>query len=155
MKRYRITIGDKTFEVEILAVRGDQARVLVDGRPLEVKFAPAAGVAPPPRPAAGAVKPAPAPAAPPRPSAPQAPAPVAAMLAGEVGAVIAPMPGSILEVLVKAGDRVKAGDTVVKLEAMKMENDVKATRDGVVREVRVAKGSNVSVGEVLLVVAES
>jgi glutaconyl-CoA decarboxylase len=71
-----------------------------------------------------------------------------------MGAVTAPMPGSILEVLVQAGDRVKAGDTVVKLEAMKMENDVKAARDGVVREVRVAKGSNVSVGEVLLVISE-
>lgn len=65
------------------------------------------------------------------------------------------MPGAILEVLVQVGDSVEPGDTVVKLEAMKMENDVKATVGGVVREVRVGKGSNVSVGEVLLMVSES
>jgi len=65
------------------------------------------------------------------------------------------MPGSILEVLVQVGDRVKPGDTVVKLEAMKMENDVKTLVGGVVRDVRVAKGSNVSVGEVLLVVSQA
>ena len=63
------------------------------------------------------------------------------------------MPGSILEVLVKAGDKVQAGDTVVKLEAMKMENDLQAPGTGVVQEVRVAKGDNVSVGEVLVLVS--
>jgi pyruvate carboxylase subunit B len=64
------------------------------------------------------------------------------------------MPGSILEVLVKVGDRVQAGDTVVKLEAMKMENDLRVPVSGMVKEVRVGKGSNVGVGEVLLVVSE-
>jgi biotin carboxyl carrier protein len=154
MSRYRITIQEKSFEVEILAVRGDQARVLVNGRPYEVKFAPGgsparpAPVAPtPPRPAAPAPlfrKEPPAP----RPLQPTGPG-------GEAGAVVAPMPGSILEVLVQVGDRVKPGDTVVKLEAMKMENDVKTLVGGVVRDVRVAKGSNVSVGEILLVVSQA
>jgi biotin carboxyl carrier protein len=63
------------------------------------------------------------------------------------------MPGSILDVLVKVGDRVQAGDTVVKLEAMKMENDLQTPIAGVVKEVRVSKGVNVSVGEVLVVVS--
>jgi pyruvate carboxylase subunit B len=62
------------------------------------------------------------------------------------------MPGSILDVLVKVGDQVKAGDTVVKLEAMKMENDLQSPVTGVVQEVRVSKGDNVSVGEVLVTV---
>ena len=65
----------------------------------------------------------------------------------------APMPGSILDVLVNVGDQVLAGDTVVKLEAMKMENDLQTAIAGVVKEVRVQKGDNVSVGEVLVVVA--
>jgi biotin carboxyl carrier protein len=63
------------------------------------------------------------------------------------------MPGSILDVLVKVGDQVQAGDTVVKLEAMKMENDLQTPIAGVVKEVRVSKGDNVSVGEVLIIVS--
>jgi biotin carboxyl carrier protein len=145
MRRYRLTIGDKTFEVEVVAVKGDQARVLVNGRPYEVKIAPAAS----PRPAA-----APAPAAGPPPPPPlPTPAPEVEAPAG-LGTVTAPMPGSILEVLVKVGDRVQAGDTVVKLEAMKMENDLRVPVSGMVTEMRVGKGSNVGVGDILLVVSE-
>jgi biotin carboxyl carrier protein len=144
MRRYRLTIGDKTFEVEVVAVKGDQARVLVNGRPYEVKIAPAS-----PRPAA-----APAPAAgPPAPPPLPTPAPEVEAPAG-LGTVTAPMPGSILEVLVKVGDRVQAGDTVVKLEAMKMENDLRVPVSGLVTEMRVGKGSNVGVGDILLVVSE-
>jgi biotin carboxyl carrier protein len=51
------------------------------------------------------------------------------------------------------GDQVQLGDTVVKLEAMKMENDLQAPIAGVVKEVRVSKGDNVSVGEVLVVIS--
>jgi biotin carboxyl carrier protein len=152
MRRYQITIAEKSFEVEILTVRGDQARVLVNGRPYEAKFT-AAGPALPARPTPAPGPAAPAPAPPPRKEVPVSkPAPPTAA-GGELGAVVAPMPGSILEVLVQVGDPVKPGDTVAKLEAMKMENDVKTQVGGVVRDVRVSKGSNVSVGEVLLVVA--
>jgi biotin carboxyl carrier protein len=56
-------------------------------------------------------------------------------------------------VLVKVGDQVQVGDTVVKLEAMKMENDLVAPIAGIVTEVRVSKGSNVAVGEVLVVLS--
>ncbi|MBW1917246.1 MAG: hypothetical protein JRI57_04380 [Deltaproteobacteria bacterium] len=72
-----------------------------------------------------------------------------------LGTVVAPMPGLILDVLVQVGDQVKSGDTVVKLEAMKMENDLKTSVSGTVTEVRVNKGASVSVGEVLVVVAEA
>lgn len=153
MGRYRLTIGEKTFEVEVLGVQGERARVLVNGRPYEVHYqdltpgAPAAASPPPPRPAAVARP------VPPAASPPAAPPPEMPGADKEPGAVTAPMPGSILEVLVKAGDRVKAGETVVKLEAMKMENDLQAPVDGVVQEVRVSKGDNVSVGEVLVVVS--
>jgi biotin carboxyl carrier protein len=143
MGRYRLTIGEKTFEVEVLGVQGEQARVLVNGRPYEVKYqplTPGTGVAP-------------VPPSPPRPAAPASPAPEKPAAAGAPGAVTAPMPGSILDVLVQVGDRVSAGDTVVKLEAMKMENDLQAPLTGVVQEVRVSKGDNVSVGEVLVVIS--
>lgn len=151
MRRYQITIADKVFEVEIVAVRGDQARLLVNGRPYEVKFSPSAGPG-----TAAATRPTTPAAAPPPPKAAPAPRPLEpAVPGGAPGAVAAPMPGAILEVLVKTGDTVRPGDTVVKLEAMKMENDVKAAVAGVVSEVRVSKGSNVGKGEVLLVISQS
>ncbi|RJR33628.1 MAG: acetyl-CoA carboxylase biotin carboxyl carrier protein subunit [Deltaproteobacteria bacterium] len=155
MGRYRLTIGDKTFDVEILGIQGEQARVSVNGRTYEVKYQPLTPGAAAPAP------PVPPRAAPPRPTAPARPVaappppekPAAAPAAGEPGAVTAPMPGSILEVLVQAGDRVEIGQTVVKLEAMKMENDLQSAIAGVVKEVRVSKGDNVSVGEVLVVIS--
>lgn len=156
MRRYRITIGDKVYEVEIVALRGDQARVLVNGRPYEVKYSPAGGApvtSPPPSPAPKPMAaPAPAPPPPP-PAAPPTPTPEKAEPTGDLATVVAPMPGAILEVLVKVGDRTQVGDTVVKLEAMKMENDLVAPIGGVVTEVRVSKGSNVAVGEVLVVLS--
>ncbi len=64
--------------------------------------------------------------------------------------VTAPMPGKVLKVLVKAGDRVAAGDVLVVLEAMKMETTLVAEADAVVRRVRVAEGATVDHGAVLV-----
>jgi len=154
MRRYRITIGDKVFAVEIVALRGDQARVVVNGRPYEVKFSPAGGAPVTSPPLSPAPKPLAAHAPPPPPlAAPPTPILEKAEPTGDLGSVAAPMPGAILEVLVKVGDQVQVGDTVVKLEAMKMENDLVAPIAGVVTEVRVSKGSNVAVGEVLVVLS--
>ena len=94
----------------------------------------AAGAAPAPVAAAPVAA---APAAAPK----AAPAPAAAAPAG-AEAVKAPMPGTILDV--------KAGDTLVILEAMKMENEIKAPRDGVVASINTTKGSSVNSGDVLL-----
>lgn len=66
--------------------------------------------------------------------------------------VLAPMPGKIVRVLVKAGDEVKARQGLVVVEAMKMENELRAARDGRVRELSVSEGQSVDAGAVLLVV---
>lgn len=66
--------------------------------------------------------------------------------------VTAPMPGKIVRVLVKAGDQVTARQGLVVVEAMKMENELRAARDGRVREVTVAEGQSVEAGSVLVVV---
>ena len=100
--------------------------------------------------AAPAAAPAPAPAA----AAPAAPAPApapAAAPAGSTGAVTvnAPMPGNILDVRVKPGDSVKAGDTLLILEAMKMENEISAPQDGTIASVNVSKGDTVNSGDLL------
>ena len=104
-------------------------------------------------PAAAAVAVA-APAAPAAPTAPAAPA-AAAMSAAPAGAagagtVKAPMPGNILDVKVAAGASVKAGDVLVILEAMKMENEIVAPQDGTVASINVNKGDTVNSGDVLV-----
>ena len=101
--------------------------------------------------AAGAAPVAAAPAAPKAPAAPAA-APKAAAPAGAAGAVSvkAPMPGNILDVKVAAGASVKAGDVLVILEAMKMENESVAPQDGTVASVNVHKGDTVNSGDVLV-----
>jgi biotin carboxyl carrier protein len=66
--------------------------------------------------------------------------------------VLAPMPGKVVRVLVKPGDEVKARQGLVVVEAMKMENELRAARDGRVRDVSVVEGQSVDAGAVLLVV---
>ena len=80
-----------------------------------------------------------------------------ALRTGQPGAsgpqrVTSPMPGKIVRLLVKTGDQVKAKQGLVVVEAMKMENELRAARDGRVREVSVAEGQSVDAGAVLLVV---
>lgn len=93
---------------------------------------------------------APAPAAAPDPAPAAAPAAPAAP-AGAAGAVAvnAPMPGNILDVKVKPGDSVKAGDTLLILEAMKMENEISAPQDGTIATIDVRKGDVVDSGALL------
>ena len=67
-------------------------------------------------------------------------------------AVTAPMPGKVVKCLVTDGDRVKSGQGVVIVEAMKMENELRSAVDGAVKEVRVKEGDNVDAGECLVVI---
>lgn len=69
---------------------------------------------------------------------------------GDSEAVRAPMPGTILDVFVKPGAKVKTGDIILVLEAMKMENDILASSEGVIKQVLVEKNSAVSTGDVLV-----
>ena len=66
--------------------------------------------------------------------------------------VVAPLPGRIISLKVKAGDVVKAGDEVVVLEAMKMENSITSDYDGTVQQVLVAEGDNVATDAVLMII---
>jgi biotin carboxyl carrier protein len=66
--------------------------------------------------------------------------------------LVAPMPGKVVRVLVKAGDAVAARQAVVVVEAMKMENELRATREGTVAEIHVAEGISVDAGTLLVVI---
>lgn len=80
------------------------------------------------------------------------PSAAAAPKAGRKGGVAAQIAGRVLSVRVKPGDAVKQGDVLLILEAMKMENEIKAPADGAVKEVLVAEGARVAEGETLVVV---
>ena len=82
--------------------------------------------------------------------APQAPAAAAGNISGEP--VKAPMPGAILDIKTNVGAKVKKGQLLFILEAMKMENEIFASLDGVVSQIMVSKGSNVSTNDILMVI---
>ncbi len=69
------------------------------------------------------------------------------------GAVPAPMTGKVIAIKVKKGDQVKAGQVLCVIEAMKMENEITASKAGVIQEANVSEGSSVSEGEILFVIA--
>jgi pyruvate carboxylase subunit B len=85
-------------------------------------------------------------------TAPAASGPTAAQRAGGDGAIQAPMQGMVVKIKVKPGDRVRLGDVVVVLEAMKMQNDIVATVGGTVREVFAKEGAIVAPNEVLMTI---
>lgn len=98
---------------------------------------------------APALAPKPAPAAPAAP----APAPAAPKPAAGANAVTAPLPGTVTKILVKVGDAVKTGDTVLMMEAMKMENSITAEGSGTVKAVLVEAGAQVQSGQALIELA--
>lgn len=138
LKKYRIVVNGEVYEVEV-----EEVGVYSAARPAAPLAAPATVVAPPRVAAAAPVAP---------PVAKPAPQKSAAPKVTGAGVVASPMPGTILGVKVKVGDVVKYGQPVVILEAMKMENEVVATTDGTIREVRVNKGTAVNSGDVLVVI---
>ena len=77
-------------------------------------------------------------------------APSASASTGGGATITAPLPGLILNSLVKAGDSVKKGQNLMVMEAMKMENEIEAPSDGVIKEVHVKNGDNVAEGDILI-----
>ena len=137
MKEYKFKINGNDYNIAIISTTGNVADVTVNGVEYKVEIEnemPAVQAVP--QAAAPAAKPAPTPVA-------AAPAPVVAKPAGEGRPVTSPLPGVIIEVSVKEGDTVAAGQKVAVLEAMKMENEIQSDRAGVVTKINVAKGASV------------
>lgn len=144
MKTYKFKINGKDYAVDINSIEGNVASVTVNGTAysvdIEGQSVPAPVVA---APAAAQATPAVAQAA-----------PVAKPAAGGAGKkVTSPLPGVIIEVSVKEGQSVKAGDKVAVIEAMKMENEISATADGTISAIHVAKGDSVLEGADIVTIA--
>lgn len=153
MKKFSYTINGTKYNVEIKSVDGNNASVEVNGQNYDVVLdRPEPAPAPQKseatvsaaQPTAKTVEPAPAPKA-------QA-APATKLATGSAKSVISPLPGVIISVLVNEGDAVKKGQKILVLEAMKMENDIKADRDGTVASVNVSKGDSVQEGDTLITI---
>ncbi len=142
MKNYKFTINGNLYEVEILDIDGNMAKIEVNGAPFSVEIhrdaveKPKARVVRPPV------------------NAPQSSSPVTVAAtpkgSGPLSQIKAPLPGVIIQVLVKPGDAIKADQVVCTLETMKMENAIKAERDGVIAAVKITPQQSVLQDEVLI-----
>ena len=133
MSNYKYKVNGVDYNVEIEDIEGNKATVTVNGRTFEVEL--------PEKPAT--------PARPKR-VAVSAPAPAAAEGSGTT--VLAPLPGTITDLKVNVGDTVKAGDTVLILEAMKMQNNIEAECSGTITSVLVSRGDTVMEGAALVTI---
>ena len=143
MKEYKYKINGNLYNVVIGDIEDNIAHVEVNGTHYTVEMEKKPKAAPAPKPV---VRPAAKPAA----AAPAA-APVARPAAEKSG-VKSPLPGVILDIKVKEGDEVKKGQTVIILEAMKMENSINADRDGKITSIKVSKGESVLEGTDLVII---
>ena len=145
MKSYKFRINGNEYNVDINSVEGNIADVTVNGASYQVEMENAP---------APVQKPAQAPAVASTGSATTTtPAPKAAAPAGAGKPVTSPLPGVIIEVSVKEGQTVKAGQKVAVLEAMKMENEIQAPADGTVTAILVNKGDSVLEGAEIVKIA--
>ena len=149
--KMKLSVEGKSFDVQLGDLSAKPVVVMVDGDRFEVwpEEVPAAPVAAPSAPAA-------APAAFPKHSA-HVPVPVwkprkTDVIPGTENSVIAPIPGVIVEVNVKVGDKVGYGQVVCLLEALKMRNPLRAAKPGIVTEMKIQPGQHVHYHEQLIVI---
>ena len=142
MKEYKFKIGGKEYNVTVNPKEGKFFDVTVNGATYEVEAENAPAAAPAPQPAATPVQAAPAVAAAP-----------AVKPAGAGEKVASPLPGVIIEISVKEGQQVKAGQKVAVLEAMKMENEIPAPKDGTITDIHVHKGDTLQEGDPVVTIA--
>ncbi len=147
MKEYKYKINGNLYKVTIKDVEENIAHLEVNGTPYEVEMdkpAPKMSAAPAPSvaPAKQSLS---------RPAAPSV-GPAAPAASSKGSSVKSPLPGIIKDIKVKEGDAVKRGQTILILEAMKMENNINADKDGTVGTIKVNKGDSVLEGTDLITI---
>ena len=142
---FQLKIGTRDFAVDVQEAKPGILRVSVNGNPYDVAVQASAGSFSPRAEAVVAETSSSVGVAPATPVVHQA-----EPSGGVKGAVLAPIPGLIVEILVRLGETVQAGQTVALMEAMKMENNLTTHLSGVVTEILVGKGSEVATGDTIL-----
>ena len=141
MKKYKFTINDNDYDVEIKSVADHTVHVEVNGNSYNVVMNQE-------------IK---------QPKTPKLVRSVAVpstddsadiKTSSKTGSIKSPLPGTILEIYVKPGDKVSIGQKIILLEAMKMENNIESDKAGTVTEVKTSKGSAVMEGDVLVIIGE-
>lgn len=142
MKEYSLKINGNKYQVSVDSISEEGASVKVNGTAynVEIEGGKVVKIAKP------VAKPAPA-----APVAPAATAPAAAPVTGGKQ-ITCPLPGTILDIKCAVGDKVAKGQTLMVLEAMKMENNIDSDVDGTVKAINVQKGSTAMEGQVLIVI---
>lgn len=143
MRKYQLKLNDKEYLVHLRDLSAEEATLEINGKEYQVAISSVSEVIPE---GAAASSCAPAPVT--------APASVAKSKSGDAaaGSILAPIPGSIMEVYVQVGDKVKAGQPLFKMEAMKMENEINARIDGTISAVSISAGDTVNQGDELMVI---
>lgn len=139
MKNYKFTISGNTYEVDILDVDGDIAKIEVNGTPYMVEIHQEVKQAKTPTLVRSVIK--------------EPHKNIEKKEGSSKTAIKAPLPGIILEITVKEGDKVSKGQKLAVMEAMKMENEIKAEKDGEVVSVKISQGQSVLQDEVLIEIA--
>lgn len=142
MKDYKFTINGNIYKVTINSIDDNIANVEVNGTPYKVEMD---------KPAKKQVRPLTQPQKAPKTSAGE-PVVSRPVMSNDPGTINSPLPGVIVSVDVVVGDRVKRGQKIAVLEAMKMENNILADRDGEITAVKVNKGDSVLEGAALVII---
>ncbi|MEA2077632.1 MAG: biotin/lipoyl-containing protein [Candidatus Marinimicrobia bacterium] len=143
MKSYKIKVNNKDYRIEIESVTDNKADVLCNDKRYEVIFEESSVPTKTPM------------------IARKAAVPVADVSKTHkpdgvgLNAIKAPIPGLIIDILVKVGDTVKSGDIVAKMEAMKMENNILASLDSKIKAIHIKIGNSVLEGDVLMDMEEA
>ena len=145
MKEYKLKINSNSYTVVINDVTDDAVLAEVNGQQYVVEIDNTANLPLP----AGTQDTAPAIAGSPAPQAPKSSAPVAA----GAGDILSPIPGQIISINVTVGEKVRSGQKLLVLEAMKLENSITANGDGTVKEIHVTSGDVVTQGQSLIVLS--
>jgi biotin carboxyl carrier protein len=152
MKKYKFTIHGNTYETEITNVEGSVLNIEINGTPYEVTVNKEI------KQPVTIVNPAAVVAASTKPVVNTTPVPNVSSIKPTGNSstgddeIKSPLPGTVINVLVKTGDAVKAGQKIMVLEAMKMENNIDAEKDGVVKSIKVKQGDAVMEGDTLFII---
>ena len=147
MKNFKFTINGNVYEAEIIGIEENTAEVSVNGVTYSVEIDRKLQVAKTPK----LVRTLAVPSTDSHPSVSKTSSPSAPKGTGNIKS---PLPGVILEIYVREGDTVKIGQKLLMLEAMKMENNINADKEGRVVSIKASKGDSVMEGDILIVIGE-